>query len=506
MSAWQTIQGLSRPKQAGLAGSVAAVAIAMAVLVSSASSERMTLLYSGLESRNASEVIAELEQQGVRYDLRGETILVSERDRDLIRIRLAGQGLPRQSVQGYELLDSISAFSTTSEMYNATYWRAKEGELTRTILAMPGILSARVHIAVPARSAFSRQSSVPTASVTISTSSQPDAAKSQALQYLVALAVPGLDPSEVVVIDARHGILVGNHDGADAMPSRLAADRTVELEQRVLRMLEARLGQGNARVSVNLEVERDLERIATVSIDPNSRVLRSRTSDEMAEDSQGGNGQITVASNLPQEEAPQANRRRSTRENIRETVNYDFSETRTEIERLPGATKRVSVAAVINADAVAGPDGEPLAAEAQAKLLEEFNALISAVVGLDAARGDTIEIELMPFSPVEIPDLVEAPSLVEQMVRDYGWSGAQMLLLSLVVLVLGVGVIRPLVTRPQPGAANTAGGIDADGGGEPAEELDPLDLLNTRATDQEEQAASLLLDWLGTRQGAAVNE
>jgi flagellar M-ring protein FliF len=508
LAVWQTIQGLSRTKQAALAGAAATVALSMVLLVSSVNSERMTLLYSGLDPSHASEVVAQLDQQGVTYELRGETIFVPEADRDLVRIRLAGQGLPRQSVQGYELLDSVSAFSTTSEMYNATYWRAKEGELTRTILAMPNILSARVHIAVPTRSGFSRNSAAPTASVTVSTSSRPDAAKAEALQYLVALSVPDLDPSEVVVIDARHGIIAGDDASIQAIPSRVEADRTQELEQRILHLLEARLGRGNARVSVNVEVDRDLERTSIKSIDPDSRVLRSRTIDEMAEDSQGGAGQITVASNLPQNDGAQAEPRRSTRENTRESVIYDFTEIRTETERLPGAISKVSIAAVVNADALLRPDGTPLPPASQEEILSNFNELIAAVAGLDAGRGDQLQIEVMPFTPVEIPEMVEAPTMVEQMVRQYGWSGAQLALLALVVIVLGLGVIRPILTRPGPSALSdeVKSEDEAEVPTASPPEPDPVDLLKERAADREAEAANLLLDWLNEDRRAAVND
>jgi flagellar M-ring protein FliF len=66
---------------------------------------------------------------------------------------LAAEGLPAAGGAGYELLDNLSGFGTTSQMFDAAYWRAKEGELARTLLAMPEIKAARVHIAsAPSRS------------------------------------------------------------------------------------------------------------------------------------------------------------------------------------------------------------------------------------------------------------------------------------------------------------------------------------------------------------------
>ena len=81
---------------------------------------------------------------------------------------LAAEGLPAAGGGGYELLDSLSGFGTTSQMFDAAYWRAKEGEIARTLLAMPEVKAARVHIASAPTRAFQPEAK-PTASVTLTT-------------------------------------------------------------------------------------------------------------------------------------------------------------------------------------------------------------------------------------------------------------------------------------------------------------------------------------------------
>ena len=75
----------------------AAVAMFWAVLALArmASTPSMTLLYAGLESGAAGEVVAALEQHGVRYEVRNDAILVDATRRDELRMILAGEGLPR---------------------------------------------------------------------------------------------------------------------------------------------------------------------------------------------------------------------------------------------------------------------------------------------------------------------------------------------------------------------------------------------------------------------------
>ena len=142
----ETLKALPLPRQLMLAGAVLGVVLAMTFMVRGAMNEPMSLLYSGLDSERSGEIMSELDKQGVSYQIRQDAIFVPQSARDRLRMSLAQQGLPRSSVKGYELLDDVNGFSVTSEMYKASYWRAKEGELTRTILAIPGVDSARVHI------------------------------------------------------------------------------------------------------------------------------------------------------------------------------------------------------------------------------------------------------------------------------------------------------------------------------------------------------------------------
>ena len=175
MKLLETLKALSVAQKLALAGSVAGVVIAMTMMVQGAVQQPKALLYSGLDPMHTGEVIAELEKRGVDYELRGEAIFIPQSERDSVRFSLAKDGLPQQSVQGYELLDDVNGFSITSEMYNAAYWRAKEGELTRTILAIPGVSSARVHIGASLRSGFSRSGPPQTASVTLVSNSKVSA-------------------------------------------------------------------------------------------------------------------------------------------------------------------------------------------------------------------------------------------------------------------------------------------------------------------------------------------
>lgn len=508
------LRALSLQRQIMLGVAVLGVLAAMTFLVRGTLKEPMSLLYSGLDPVRAGEVISELDQLGVAYDIKGEAIFIAQSERDKTRFALARDGLPRQSVQGYELLDSVNGFSVTSEMYNAAYWRAKEGELTRTILTTPGVDSARVHIGANLRSGFSRSQPTPTASVTLSSVRRLSKGQAEAIQYLVALAVAGLNPEDVVVIDPGHGILAGPTAGAPEAPAIVAEDQASALEQKIRRLLTARLGEGNAEVSVSVDVSRERSVVSDVRFDPDSRVMRSRTTSDSNATNQGGNGNLTVASNLPQG-AGAAGGGESTSKNSTETVSYEVNEVRTQTERMPGQIERVSIAVLLNQNALgidlAGPD---VAAQLE-QVRQNFEGLVRNAAGVDMERGDTITVELMPFQAIPEVEMTPAPSLIERMIEQHMWSAVQAIFLGVIVLALGFGVMRPVFAQGAPASNNDAAGadgnapsddtVDADLFDGPAA-TDPIDYLKDYTSENREQTAALLQDWLREDRKIAANE
>jgi flagellar M-ring protein FliF len=509
----ETLRALPLSRQLLLGATVLGIVFLMSFMVQSATKEPMALLYSGLEPQYAGEIVDELEKSGTPYEIQGGAIFIPESKRDQVRFALAKDGLPRQSVQGYELLDDVNGFSVTSEMYNASYWRAKEGELTRTILAIPGISSARVHIGASLRSGFSRAQAAQTASVTIATTHTFSKSQAEAIQYLVALAVSGLNPDDVAVIDPTKGILAGPKADSTLDAGVGADDQAADLEQKITSLLEARVGIGNARVTASLDVSHERQRISSVAFDPQSKVIRNKTTSDSNESGSGsGSGALTVASNLPEGEgAGGGTSSSSTSKNSSESIAYEINETRTEIEKLPGQVQRISIAVLLNEQAFGIDPAAADAATVREKVISDVQALVSSGAGLNLERGDSISVELMPFQTVAADDMVAAPGMMQQLIERYFWSGLQALLLGVVVIVLAFGVVRPMLTPKAPvegvvtnSAQGAAGATGAAAGG--ATDTDPFNYLKDYAKERQDETAALLQQWLNEDQKVAVNE
>lgn len=436
----QIWQGLDMRKRFIVAGATLAVFLSILMLSRMASAPNMTLLYAGLSPAAAGEVVAALDQSGAQYEVRGDSIFVAQAARDSLRMTLASEGLPAAGGAGYEILDGLSGFGTTSQMFDAAYWRAKEGELARTILANPQVKSARVHIAQAPSQPFLRSART-SASVTItSVSGALGPAQAKALRHLVAAAVPAMVPSDVAVIDSVSGLIPDDTDAV--VPSAAGDARAAEMRANIERLLEARVGQGKAVVEVSVDVVTETETISERTVDPQSRVAISTQTDSSSGSQSAAGTDVTVASNLPEGQNSGGDAGVSESNEQSERVNYEISETMRDVVKSPGAIKKISVAVLIDGAQVIAEDGTVSTAPRPDEELAVLRELVASAVGLDEARGDVLTLKSLEFEP---PPLMGELATASMFAGINPMALIQTLVLGLVVLVLGLFVIKPML-------------------------------------------------------------
>src|SRR5580692_5596879 len=242
---------------------VAAVLTAFFLYIAGAITEPpKSILYSGLESRDAAAVTAKLDGMAVKYDVKdGGTILVPADQVTKLRMSLAQDNLPAAGV-GYEIFDKSDAFGTTAFVQNINQLRALEGELARSIQTIEGIESARVHLVIPERQVFSRDDQTPSASVVVKTRSKLDHGQVGAIQHLVAAAVAALSPQRVAIIDDAGNLLAGGDDKSGGAATAADQDQQVtdyedRLRQRIESIVGSVVGPGRVRVQVTADMNFD---------------------------------------------------------------------------------------------------------------------------------------------------------------------------------------------------------------------------------------------------------
>jgi len=517
-------------------GATVAMFLAILGLSRMAATPSMALLYAGMDSSAAGQVVAALEQRGVAYEVRGDSIHVDASQRDTLRMTLAAEGLPATGAAGYELLDGLSGFGTTSQMFDAAYWRAKEGELARTILANPQIRAARVHIAQAPSQPFRRDERA-SASVTVTTTTGSLAAvQARALKHLVAAAVAGMLPDDVAIIDTVAGLIVASEDN----PATTAAgqDRAAELKRNVERLLAARVGPGKAVVEVNVELVTERETITERRFDPQGRVAISVDTGEKTSSATDPASDVTVASNLPQGNAGAVGSGQSQSTETSERTNFEVSETQRDVLRVPGSIRKLGVAVLVDGMLVTAADGtsswQPRP-EAELAVLRE---LVASTVGLDEARGDVLTLKSLAFEPrPDVGTLAEAGFFAGFGVVDV-MAVIQIAALALVILVLGLFVLKPVLAsavRSQPalpapptplaitssGASAEADGsrvltgeiddgaalaglevVSDDQGGE-ADAVDPMARLRRLIEARQAESVAILRGWMETEEERA---
>lgn len=501
----------------------ATIAMFLAVLwvARSASQRDLTLLFGGLDPAAAGEVITALDQRGAVYEVRGGAIYVESNQRDLLRMSLAGEGLPAIGTQGYELLDGLSGFGTTSQMFDAAYWRAREGELARTILASPAVRAARVHISTPAGRPFQR-SDAPTAAVTVTTGTGALTAQQvKAFQYLVAAAVSGLKPADVAIIDDAGGLL---SEGGGPPTAAAGDDRAEVLRDRAERLLAARVGPGNAVVEISIDTVTDSEQITERTFDPDGRVPISTDVTENSSSAQDSRrNSVSVASNVPDGAAAGGDGGTSTDQSneTRSLTNYEVSQTERQIIKAPGSVKRLTVAVLVNDAVTVLPDGTTTTTPRTPEELTDLTDLVASAVGIDEARGDVITLRAMTFgaqpelgTAAIAPGLFSAPLNLMRII--------QIAVAAIVALVLGLFVIRPILISPATATAlpppddfdfSSFGGpltlAGGDGGGFPmvgsdvgsdsfgeGSQTDAVARLRQMIAEREIETVQILQDWM----------
>ncbi len=409
-----------------------------------ASRPSMALIYGGLDSAQAGEVIAGIERAGVPYEVRGDSIYVAADQRDRLRMDLAAEGLPAAGSTGYELLDGMSGFGTTSQMFDAAYWRAKEGELARTILALPNVQTARVHLAIETGRGYRRDQNGG-ASVTLTTNGGTiTREQAAALKYLVSSGVPGMQPDRVTVIDSQRGIIAATED-------QTGADRAAEMKRNVERILEPHVGIGNAIVELNLDLLTETELLTEQRYDPEARALISTVTEETTDESNStGKGAVTAASNLPDATEQPGDTSQSSRAENRTQSNFEVSRTTREVQRQPGSTRRLTVAVLVNGVPQAGADGETTLTPRSEAELQTLRELVASAVGYDEARGDQITVKSLPFATLGENGTLATPGFLDRLALN---DLARIALIGVFALAVIVMVLRPMMRNRAPAPA-----------------------------------------------------
>lgn len=456
------LSSLNFLRQVGLMVTLAASVAAGVAVVMWLWSDDYRPLYGRMDNLDAANVVDVLEQNNIKYkmDPNSGAILVAADDVHMARLKLAEFGLPNSPIQGFELMDKEQPLGTSQFIENARYQRSIEGELARTITSITSIRSARVHLALPKKTVFVRDSSKPTASVFVEVFAgrSVDPAQVKAIMNLVASSVPEMKMDDVTVVDQHGNLLsVTGEDGADVLLAAKQHKYTKEVEDSVVKringILEPVVGGGNFRAQVSADVDFTAVEQAAETFNPDLPAVRSeqtlnesRTGNSAAEGIPGAltNQPPGTAQAPEQANAQNGQTAAATPSNKREqtTRNYELDRTVSYTKHQQGTIKRLTVAVVVDDKLVKDADGNETHVPWSDAELERLSILVRDAVGYSAVRGDSVNVLNSPFSN-RTEDTqttgVETPWWQEWIIPNIKYIAGV-----LVFLLLIFGVFRPM--------------------------------------------------------------
>jgi flagellar M-ring protein FliF len=477
-----TIRSMGAIKMGALLVASIALLAAFILIAFRMSAGNLVPLYTDLSLQDSSRIIAELEKNGVPYELtaNGTQILVPT-DRVLrMRMNMAEQGIPSGgSIVGYEIFDRSETFGSSNFVMNINMMRALEGELARTISSISGVENARVHLVMPKQELFTRNREKPSASVTVKMGGGHTLEKSEvnSITHLVAAAVPALDASRVTVVDS-HGRLLARGDGNESIDAaannaqefRMAYENRVQ--SNIETLLERVVGAGKVRVTVAADMNFDRVVINSEKFDPEGQVARSTQSTTNTENAQdkAGKDNVTVGNNLPDNaaggEAGTSSNKNA--EQVGETTNYEISKTVQNHVKEGGTVNKISVAALVDGVYTTDAEGNQTYAPRNEEELKQLRTLITSAIGFDEKRGDKIEVVNMRFT--ETGDIGEESFFDKFKIEMQ--SIIQTLIIGVVAILAILLVLRPAVTQlakqtqaPSGRVAGELAALEAPGGG-----------------------------------------
>lgn len=411
----QTLKEMSATQKGMVAAITLTVLLGLVGFGLWASQESMGVLFTNLPPTDANRIVEELKKTSIKYELSQDqrTISVPENRVGDLRLKFAGDGLPKGEGIGFEKLESPS-LTTTDFTQKIMYRRAMETELAKTIMSIQQVAQATVHISPSNDSPFVTEKEDAKASVLLKLKGSKILPEdnTQAIVNLLAASVEGLKPEHVVVIDQFSRIL--SRSGSDPMTGASDSQKKIQREeedhlvQQVTDLLEPVVGMGKVRATAHVELDFDKVKTNEESFNPQGQVEReTKVVKEHEEKREGAGGVPGTASNVAPATGGAAARAGDLKDKEETDTHFEISKVLRSVEQAPGSVKRMSVAVILDHATQWDKDakGEPVE-KLVARTPDELKKIrdqVSSAVGFQAKRGDDLTVENIAFAPLGNP-------------------------------------------------------------------------------------------------------
>jgi flagellar M-ring protein FliF len=394
-------QALPLAHKVAIGAALAVVGLAGFLFFNWISTPTYSVLASGIESNELAEITTELDKLAIPYEIEaaGTRVTVVRSELGTARAALAAAGITTSDGNeraGYELLDN-QGLAVSSNLERINVQRALEGELARSLREFDRIEAATVHLVIPDTGLFGDPADAE-ASVILDAASDFSLSEVDAVANLVAGAVENLSTNDVTIVDLQGRTLRAANEGANsATANGRDVLRTVEFEQRlesdITRLLLTAGAGERASVMVRAELNFDLIESRTETYAPDSQVaLRESSSTEtFTGPGSAAPGGVAGVDGVDTDATDGTDA--IDYEKIDSAIEYGIDNVITSTVQAPGEVESLHIGVVIDDGSLTG------AAVPSAQVI---NDLITASLGLQNARGDSLVVTATPFPVVDV--------------------------------------------------------------------------------------------------------
>lgn len=311
LNIWQSL----KEKTAGLSSKtkkmiVAAVAFCVLLSIGLAvwlNNRPYEVLFSGLSSEEASEIIGRLQEEGVEYKYQNDgTILVPQAQEEKLKAQLVYEGYPDSGFTYDLFTENVSLTSTESEKEHYQLLNLQE-RMGATIKLFPNIKDAKVTIALGKDSRYvlddtNAKEATVSATITTKNGKQIDEEEVRAIQRLMSKSIPDVKFENIAVICNGQDVSLEEEGESTSLSSKLKLSLEREMENKIRKEISNLLfpiyGEGHFQVSVkcDLDINKKMREMINYSAeDPkkNTGVISSETAGwEINREEQGKAGGV----------------------------------------------------------------------------------------------------------------------------------------------------------------------------------------------------------------------
>lgn len=364
------------------------------------------VLFEGVSSEDGALIIQQLQADKIPYKIPTDnTILIPEANVYETRMKLASNGIPKNSKVGFEIFDT-QQFGATDFDQRVKYLRAIEGELARTIESLAPIAKATVHLAQPKETVFVAEQAPTTASVVLTMKPAQTLMPKQILgiKNIVSSAVPNLTIENVQVTNERGEPMseldeLGGARELAAAQLRYRANFESELEEKIIKMIAPIVGSREGVVAkVTAEFDFAQKESTQEYYDPNNVVRSEQNLEEHREGFRPKEigGVPGVVSNIGPVQGLEDDATKEVYDKSQTTTNYEISKTISNIKGEFGTLRRLSASVVVDGRYNIVLDEDGVERQQYTALSEDDMAKITAnvrsAIGFSQTRGDEVSV------------------------------------------------------------------------------------------------------------------